>query len=63
MKARIDSKGMLTIESESELEAYALDRWMEQNPIDMHAGSIPVRNLLFIGNTKPSTHHAESPIL
>lgn len=35
MKANIDEEGLLTIQSESPLEAYALSQWLKANaPID-----------------------------
>jgi hypothetical protein len=34
MIAKITKDGMLIIESETELEAYALKHWMKENPIN-----------------------------
>lgn len=43
MKATINKDGLLTIETESELESYALKQWLNTNPV-------LAKNLLFIAN-------------
>ena len=46
MKAKIDKKGMLVIEAETETEIYALKKWNEDNP------PVEKLDLQLIGNTE-----------
>lgn len=45
MKATINKDGILTIESETELESYALKQWLSNNPVN-------ATSLLFIATDK-----------
>lgn len=45
MKATINKDGMLTIESETELESYALKQWLNNNLVN-------ATNMLFIATDK-----------
>lgn len=51
MRAEISENGILSIQSESALEAYALRQWLRENPIQGD-GIISSANLVFIATNE-----------
>ncbi|UBM12690.1 hypothetical protein [Cupriavidus metallidurans] len=48
MKVHINEVGVLTVESETAVEAFALRQWLKENPVNTLDEAIPARNLIFV---------------